>query len=751
MLGKKIYILFAEDIKTDFELAVRTLRKGGINFESKLVDSKDKFIKAIEENRPDIIISDYSMPEFDGMTALKTARAIDPTIPFIILTGSMNEETAVSCMKEGANDYVIKELISRLPYAVNETLIKHKMILEKEIVERELFEKTEELNNYFTNALDLFCIAGIDGTFLRLNNAWEKTLGYRMDELIGENFIKFVHPEDIESTKRVLSKLENKEEVSDFENRYICKDGNYKWIEWRSKSSGDKIYAAARDITDRKNSEQEIFELSERLQHYLATSQTITYALRINNKSVLPFWISENVTRILGYEIQEVLNETWWSENLYPEDKKSTAEEFENFRTSGNDTYIREYRFFTKSKNIIWIRDELRIVKDRKGRPYEIIGTWTDISKRKEAEEDLIKSEKKYRQFFEEDLSSVYLSDVDGNLIDCNPAFVSSFGFKSREEALSSNTIELYENSDERKKFVNLLKERKRIIYYEQKLYKKNKEIIYVIVNAIGIFNSDNVLTKIQGYLFDITEIKNLQNELIKAKETAEKANYLKSEFLAQMSHEIRTPINAILNSASLIKEESARYSNSEVQEFFPVIDSASKRIIRTIDSILNMSELQTGSYNPEFKKFNLVRDILDHLYLEFKSLAVSKKLKYNLIINTNNTDLFADFYSIQQTFSNLIDNAIKYTDAGSVDIIVYRNQHNKLCVDVKDTGMGIAKEFIPEIFDAFRQEHQGYSRKYDGNGLGLALVKNYCKINNSEINLSSEKDFGTTFTLTFA
>lgn len=751
MFDNSLKILFAEDITTDFELAERTLKKGGINFIPHVVETKESFFNALKDFKPDIVISDYSMPNFDGMKALKLTKKFDPTIPFIVLTGSMNEETAVQCMKEGANDYVIKELISRLPYAVNEALQNRNILIEKKRVEKELKEKTEELDNYFTNALDLFCIASIDGIFLRLNKSWETTLGYKLDELMGQPYLNFIHHEDIAPTVEAMTKLSHNEEIKSFVNRYKCKNGTYKWIEWRAVTRGEKVYGAARDISDRKKYETEIFELSERLQHYLATSQTITYALQIKKDESFPFWVSENITRILGYEISEALENNWWINNIYPDDKNKIEENITEMKLKETESLIQEYRFFKKDKNIVWIRDELRLIRDKNGVPYEIVGTWTDISKRKKVEEELIKSEEKYRKFFEEDLSGIYLSTPEGELLDCNPAFVTTFGFKNKEEALNTNTKDLFADPGHRKNFISLLNERKAIVYYEQKYLKRNREEIYVIENAIGIFGTNGELKKIQGYLFDITEIKNLQNELLNAKEAAERADYLKTEFLAQMSHEIRTPINAILNAANLIKEETYGYMNNEAKDFFPVIDSASKRIIRTIDSILNMSELQIGSYAPHYKRIDVEKEIIEKLYFEFKSLTISKGFRFDVICETEDVLIVADAYSMEQIFTNLIDNAIKYTEKGSIEIRIYRNHLYKLCVDITDTGIGISKEFLPMLFEPFRQEQQGYTRRFEGNGLGLALVKNYCKINNAEISVQSEKGFGTTFTVTFA
>ena len=263
----------------------------------------------------------------------------------------------------------------------------------------------------------------------------------------------------------------------------------------------------------------------------------------------------------------------------------------------------------------------------------------------------------------------------------------------------------------------------------------------FVLITAVLLFMILNRLFK---------QIQLRENELIKTKELAERANYLKTEFLAQMSHEIRTPLNAILNSADLIKEETYNYMNSEIKEFFPVIDSASKRIIRTIDSILNMSELQIGSYSPQYRIVDVQKEIIEKLYFEFKSLTSSNGFKFDILTETEEVSITADVYSMEQIFTNLIDNAIKYTEYGSIEIRIYRNNLYKLCVDVKDTGIGISNEFLPLLFEPFSQEQQGYTRRFEGNGLGLALVKNYCKVNNADITVQTEKGVGTTFTVTF-
>ncbi len=239
--------------------------------------------------------------------------------------------------------------------------------------------------------------------------------------------------------------------------------------------------------------------------------------------------------------------------------------------------------------------------------------------------------------------------------------------------------------------------------------------------------------------------------ELSEAKEKAEKADRLKTTFLAQMSHEIRTPINAMLSLSSLLREDLIDKVDDETKVSFELINKAGLRIIRTIDLLLNLSEIQTGTYEIIKKKFDLSSDILGKIIVDYKKQATDKGLELKMQLTTDDTEIIADFYTVEQIFTHLIDNAVKYTNEGKVKVKLYRNENEKLVVEVNDTGIGIAKEYLPNLFQPFTQEDEGYTRKYDGNGIGLSLVKNYCEMNNATIEVESEKGRGTSFKVTFA
>ena len=186
-MTQELRILFVEDLPTDQELAERQLRANDFDFKSLRVDTREDYLRALETFHPDLIISDYSMPGFDGMQALQLTKELYPELPFIVLTGSMNEDTAVDCMKSGAADYVIKEHINRLPFAVRDALKKADDRKEKLMTEKMLKERESKFRSLFKhNHAVMLLIDPEEGEIIDANLAACQYYGFTLEEISGK-------------------------------------------------------------------------------------------------------------------------------------------------------------------------------------------------------------------------------------------------------------------------------------------------------------------------------------------------------------------------------------------------------------------------------------------------------------------------------------------------------------------------------------------------------------------------------------
>jgi len=271
-MEEKIRILLLEDLYTDAELALREIQKAGIVFDHRQVDNEADYCRELDEFDPDIIVSDYSMPGFDGMSALNIALSRDSYIPFIILTGSMNEEVAVACMKAGATDYVIKENIKRLPFAVIEAIDNKHIRMQKESLRKQLVESEKKYRTIFEQIQDVYYETDFAGTILEISPSIKSLSNgrYQRDELIGKHINDFYT--DPEQREVLLEELTRSGSVTDFEISLRNRDGSVLICSISSRLVSDsenrpeKIVGVMRNITERKKAEDEILRLKDGLE-----------------------------------------------------------------------------------------------------------------------------------------------------------------------------------------------------------------------------------------------------------------------------------------------------------------------------------------------------------------------------------------------------------------------------------------------------------------------------------------------------
>jgi len=260
-INQPVKILFAEDVPTDVEIAKRKLKKEGLDFTFRLVDTEEDFRRELKEFDPDVIISDYSMPSFDGMTALQIARSAEKFYPFIIFTGSMNEETAVACMKAGANDYVIKEQITRLPFAVIEAINKSRTLVEKQKMEESLIESEEKFRNLFYNHSAVKLI--IDPETLDIyeaNKAASEFYSWPIEKLESMKITEINDINENEVRKNIAKVVKGSK--NNFQLRHFKANGDMVDVEVFSShvQIGGKVYihSIIHDITEQKRLENQL-------------------------------------------------------------------------------------------------------------------------------------------------------------------------------------------------------------------------------------------------------------------------------------------------------------------------------------------------------------------------------------------------------------------------------------------------------------------------------------------------------------
>lgn len=366
-----------------------------------------------------------------------------------------------------------------------------------------------------------------------------------------------------------------------------------------------------------------------------------------------------------------------------------------------------------------------------------------------EAQKALKDNEEKYRLITENSNALISEMNHNGDILYVNTKFITDLGytlnelndkniFRDKIILKDDNVINLYKNL-----YIDL-------IPFRYELQIKNVDGVYnwYLCNA-SAFKTESGKLKIVNILHNITETKQNEEELKKAKEEAIKANETKTQFLANMSHEIRTPLNGILGIASLLAKTEL---NEKQKNYVDMIKTSGSILLNLINDILDISKIEAGKYVVKNEVFSL-KELIELLNIEMSTLADSKNLKLLYDVDKEIPDLLiGDYLAINQILVNLVGNSIKFTERGDISIVVKKSNINEdditLRFVIKDQGIGISEENTTKVFDRFKQVDDGLTKKNIGTGLGLSIVKQLVDVLDGTIWLESEIERGSTFTV---
>jgi PAS domain S-box-containing protein len=449
---------------------------------------------------------------------------------------------------------------------------------------------------------------------------------------------------------------------------------------------------------------------------------------------------NDSYCSMIGYSREELLKMSVKDIEAI-ETQELIQKRIDKILNTGSDRF--ETRHIRKDGKIILIEASVNFLNDGNPRLYCFM---RDITERNRAEEKV----RQLAAIVQSSEDAIIGKNLDGIITTWNKGAENIFGYSESEIVGKSISI-LYPpgNVDELSMILEKIKSGENIKHFETVRRRKDGQPIQMSLTVSPILNADGKIVAASVIGHDITIRKKSELDLIRAKDQAESANRLKDAFIANISHEIRTPLNGILGMTSLIKEMFQNNIKKEDEEIFEGIDFSSNRIIRTIDMILNYSRLHIGEYNIKPGNISLSK-ICANLIKEFNTSAKHKSLELSFQNNCGESVIFADEYSITMAISNLIDNAIKFTAAGYVRLILDKKNSGEIILEIKDSGVGIDKDYLNNIFEPYRQEQMGYGRAYEGIGLGLAIVKKVISLNNAVITVESKKGDGTAFFINF-
>lgn len=634
----------------------------------------------------------------------------------------------------------------------------------------EILKEEKEFTDTALNAqLDTFFLFKPQtGKAIYWNNAFREVSGYTEKEIRTlPALTSYYSSEDLKKAVPFVQKVIEKGTGS-IELEFICKNGKKIPTEYRVSKIADKktnstfLIAIGRDITERKQTEKKILENEEYFRTLIENSTDVISILDIEGQIV---YESPSHKQVLGYDTGFLIGKNAFS-MVHPDDIERISNQFISLLQKPGEIEKVNFRFLHQNGSWKYLegtgRNLLHFPKIN-----GIVINYRDITERKVTEQALQENEIRLNTLFNNLQGVAYRCKNDENwtMEYLSTGIKQMSGYKP-EDVVNNKKLSFRELifSDDRDRIWNDVQKAlstKKGFELSYRIVTSKNKIKHVLEKGIGIFDDKGKLEFLEGFITDITEIKTLEEktkelnkrlkiqntQLLIANEKAEESNRLKTEFLSNMSHEIRTPMNGIIGFSNLLSEPDL--SEKKQDHYINIIKNSSYQLLKIIDDILEISRLGTNQVKFQ-KKGVCLNDLLLELFSIFDMKAKENKipLYLNKTLSDKQSTILTDEVKLSKILSNLLENALKFTKAGFVEI-GYTLKENNLEIYVSDTGIGINTNKQELIFERFSQEERELSQNIGGLGLGLAIAKENASLINGFITLESEKGKGSTFYLT--
>jgi PAS domain S-box-containing protein len=495
------------------------------------------------------------------------------------------------------------------------------------------------------------------------------------------------------------------------------------------------------EVLEKKLEERiaQIKESESQFEKVVAEANDVIYKVNLAGEFT---YVNKAATQLTNFSEDELIGKSFKELVITPSESVITSFYESQLLNVKESTYF-EFEIRTKSGARFWLGQNIQLIK-RHGITIGLLGIARNITDRVKSDQLLRKSEEKYRQILDNMELGMIEVDLDEKITNVYESFCQLTGYEHEELiGKSPKSLLLTKSSQEVMQRQNELRERGEASVYEVQLKKKNGDVIWVLISGAPFFNEFGSRMGSIGVHLDITNRKLAETELKKSKELAEASSKSKELFLANMSHEIRTPLNAVIGLSQLLDKTSL---DDQQSEFVQTIKSSAGNLLSLVNDILDFSKIEAGEMSLESENvslFELGKSVIQTL--SYHATEKSIELIFSSNINSK-SNYIVDRLRLSQVLLNLVNNALKFTEVGTVELIINETDKQEIYFEVKDTGIGISKEKIKSIFQKFRQEEQSTGRVYGGTGLGLSIAQNIVELYGGKLKARSVKHKGSSF-----